>query len=172
MPRDQTICRSLTLSLLIWSSGLKPWLSSVRRQESQEPGSGFWIISSVTGDMFSSRSDCAAAGRDVITSDVPISSAESAFIFINSSPEDVRCEGTECPAQYLVAWCGRVDAALGPHPVLLTLLLLRQSVDDDCVTTGRDDPRGVVLVRDHVEPRTNGDGHILSTIDFVGYRSA
>src|SRR5690606_5784620 len=53
-----------------------------RRQLSQEPGSGFWIISSVTGDMLSSRSDCAAAGSEVRTRAVPSSSAESAFIFI------------------------------------------------------------------------------------------
>src|SRR5262245_21210298 len=49
MPRAHTIFRRLTLLRSIWSSGLKPWLSSVRRQESQFDGLGFHNISSVLG---------------------------------------------------------------------------------------------------------------------------
>ena len=49
MPRAQTIFSRLTLVRSIWSSGLKPWLSSVRRHDNQFDGLGFHSISSVTG---------------------------------------------------------------------------------------------------------------------------
>ncbi len=49
MPRAHTIFSLPTLVRSICSSGLKPWLSSVRRHDSQFDGLGFHSISSVTG---------------------------------------------------------------------------------------------------------------------------
>src|SRR5690606_37383421 len=49
--RTQTMRSWCTLARLIWSSGLEPHESSVRRQLSQSRGSGFWIIASVTGEI-------------------------------------------------------------------------------------------------------------------------
>ena len=45
----QTSRSSPTFPVSIWSSGLCPWPSRVRRQLSQSDGSGFCSIASVTG---------------------------------------------------------------------------------------------------------------------------
>ena len=49
MAQLQTRRRSATFSVVISSSGLCAWASSVRRQFNQSAGDGFWSIASVTG---------------------------------------------------------------------------------------------------------------------------